>query len=246
MSNNIKDYNNQNNEAIDNEPTLHNSGFSLSRGNSDPLPVVTVSPQGGNKHRATIVAGLTCLWYSGATDSMIKRQHMKHYERKMRSKRVEYSTASCVYFSNHDVKVTFGMTEFSDSKIINHHFHVDNDEGELVIGYYMIIGWDLMVKLGLTADFKRQVLQWDGTTVHMKESRNLLGKSDLTKREMRKVVMKTAEPASTREDTEIMVKILDSTYAKAELKHVVNDSQLNDEKRNLLLILLEDFEDLFD
>ena len=51
----------------------------------------------------------------------------------------------------------------------------------------MIIGRDLMVQLGLTANFKRQVLQWDGATVHMKEPRNLIGKSDLTKREMRKV-----------------------------------------------------------
>ena len=39
----------------------------------------------------------------------------------------------------------------------------------------MIIGRDLMVQLGLMADFKRQVLQWDGATVHMKEPRILLG-----------------------------------------------------------------------
>ena len=63
----------------------------------------------------------------------------------------------------------------------------------------------------------------------MKDSRNLLGKSDLTKREIREVVMQTAEPASTREATERMVKILNSTYAKEYLEQVVNDSQLNAE-----------------
>ena len=89
------------------------------------------------------------------------------------------------------------MMELSGSKITNHHFHVDNDEGESGIGYYMIIGRDLMVQLGLTDNFKRQVLQWDAATVHMKESRNVLGQSNLTKREMREVVMQTAEPAST-------------------------------------------------
>ena len=36
-----------------------------------------------------------------------------------------------------------------------------------------------MVQLILTPDFKRQVLQWDGATVHMKETISLLGKSDL-------------------------------------------------------------------
>ena len=66
----------------------------------------------------------------------------------------------------------------------------------------MIIGRDLMVQIGITANFKRQVLQWDGATVHMKESIKFLGQSDPTKREMSKVVMQTAEPASTREATE--------------------------------------------
>ena len=103
-----------------------------------------------------------------------------------------------------------------------------------------------MVQLGLTGEFKRQVLQWGGTTVYMNDSRNFLGQSNLTKREMRKVLIQTAEPASAREATEIAVKILDSTYAKAYLEQVVNDSQLNAEERNLLLSFLEDFEDLFD
>ena len=138
------------------------------------------------------------------------------------------------------------MPEFSGSKISHHRFHVYNDEGKSGIGYYMIIGRDLMVQLGLTADFKRQVLQWDSTTVHIKDPRNLIGQSDLTKREMREVVMQTEEPASTRETTDRMVKIIDSTYEKADLKQLVNDSHLNAEERSFLLSLLEDFENLFD
>ena len=43
VTNNINDYNDQNNEAIDNEPTLDNNSFSLYRVTSDPLPVLTVS-----------------------------------------------------------------------------------------------------------------------------------------------------------------------------------------------------------
>ena len=59
----------------------------------------------------------------------------------------------------HDVKVNFFMTKFSISNIIEHHFHVDNDKGESIIDYDMITCRDLMVKLGLLDDFKRQVLQ---------------------------------------------------------------------------------------
>ena len=44
-----------------------------------------------------------------------------------------------------------------------------------------------------------------------------------------------------------MVKILDSTYAKANLKQVVNNARhLNFEERILLLSLFYDFEELFD
>ena len=73
--------------------------------------------------------------------------------------------------------------------------------------------------------FKRQVLQWDGATVHTKEPRSLLRKYHLTKCEMHEVVMKTAEPDSTRESTDRMVKILDITYANAELEQAVSESR---------------------
>ena len=111
----------------------------------------------------------------------------------------------------------------------------------------MIIGRDLMVQLGLMDNFNFQFLQWYGATIHMKKPRNLLGQSNITKHKMREVVMHTAEPASTQEDTERMVKILNSIYEKSYLKQVVNNaSQLNFEERTLLLSLLKEFEDFFD
>ena len=142
----------------------------------------------------------------------------------MRYNKVEYSTAAGVYFTTHDVKVPFCMPDFSSSKIINHHFHVDNDKWDSVIGYDMIIVRDLMVQLGPKDNFKHQVLQWDGSTIHMKEPNGLLGKSNITKRDMREVVMQTAEPYFTQKATEQMVKILNSTYAKEYLKKVANNT----------------------
>ena len=86
----------------------------------------------------------------------------------MRSNKVEYITAAGMYCTMHDVKVTFCMPEFSIIKIVIHRFHDKNNKGELGIGYEMITGRDLMVKLGLKADFKHQALQWDDAKVHMK------------------------------------------------------------------------------
>ena len=86
----------------------------------------------------------------------------------MRSNKVEYSTAAGVYYMTHDVKVYFCTPDFCSSKIINHRFHVDDGKGDSGIGYAIIIGRDLMVQLGLTSDFKCQVLLWDGSTEDMK------------------------------------------------------------------------------
>ena len=58
----------------------------------------------------------------------------------------------------------------------------------------------------------------------------MIEKSYLTIRDMHEVVMQTSEPASTIEATEILLKILDSTYAKAGLKQVAdNATQINSE-----------------
>ena len=51
----------------------------------------------------------------------------------------------------------------------------------------------------------------------MKDSGNFIGKPDLNKHEMWEVFIQTEEPDSNRADTDIFVKILDSTYSKAEL-----------------------------
>ena len=58
-----------------------------------------------------------------------------------------------------------------------------------------------MVQLVRTSNFKRQVLKWGGANLNIKEPSSFLGKSDLTKLKICKVVMQTAEPVSTLEAT---------------------------------------------
>ena len=79
-----------------------------------------------------------------------------------------------------------------------HRFHVNKNEGESSIVYYIIICRDMMVQLCPSANFRRQFLQWDGATLPMKEPRNLLGKPYLTSCDMREVEIQTTEPVSTR------------------------------------------------
>ena len=81
----------------------------------------------------------------------------------------------------------------------------------------------------------------------MKDPSGLLGQQDLTSRKMCDVVMQNSEPVPTMEYTEIMVKNLDSTYAKSYLEQVpANEVHINADNIIKLLSLLNKFEDLFD
>ena len=88
MINNIKKNKNQHNDSIEYEPKFDNK-FSLSSGTKNPIPVVTVSLRGGKKQMATIISGLTCLWYSRPTYSINNSQHTKPRKRNMSSNKVE-------------------------------------------------------------------------------------------------------------------------------------------------------------
>ena len=83
VTNNIKNKDHHN-DAIEYEPKF-DSQFILSKGTKDPLLVVTVSLRGGKKQRENIIYGLTCLWGTRGTGSMIKIQYTKPYECKIRS-----------------------------------------------------------------------------------------------------------------------------------------------------------------
>ena len=58
---------------------------------------------------------------------MTKSNITKHYERNMRSNKVECSTAAGTYCTTHDAKLSFCMIEFSISNIVSYKFHVDNN-----------------------------------------------------------------------------------------------------------------------
>ena len=59
--------------------------------------------------------------------------------------------------------------------------------------------------------------------------------------------MHTAEPVSTKESTQRLVKIIYSTYVKANIEQVADTANhLNIEERNQLLSLLKKVEDFYD
>jgi len=140
------------------------------------------------------------------------------------------------------------MPEFSASKIINQRFHVDNEEEDMNVGYDMVIGQDLMVKLGLITNYKRKVLIWDEVSVPMRSVYHTDSKPTFSRAEIIKQIMtQTAEQITTQEATERIVRILNRKYKKADLDQVAAGAEeLDEHQQKKLLSLLKDFEDLFD
>ena len=65
----------------------------------------------------------------------------------------------------YDIKIHFTMPEFSSSKVIRHQFHVDQSTNEENLGYDVILGRDIMTKLGLVTDFGKRKLIWDQMSI---------------------------------------------------------------------------------
>ena len=84
---------------------------------------------------------------------MTNYNHINTFKYKLRTNKVKYSAAAGTDKTTHDVNFSFSVPDVYSIKIRMNHLHVDNAQGYEGIGYGMIIGHDLMVQLGLNADF---------------------------------------------------------------------------------------------
>ena len=90
---------------------------------------------------------------------MIKRKHIGTYWKNICYNKVEYSIYEGPYCKTINSKVPLCMSDLYNRNIILHLFHVDNTEVESCIVYYMIIGRELMVHLGLKYNSNSYVIQ---------------------------------------------------------------------------------------
>ena len=111
---------------------------------------------------------MTCLQDISASEILIKSKYINNYKAKIQPKKVEYSTATSMYCTTHDVKFPFCMPEFSITKIITNQFYINDGEGDTLMGYEIIIGRDLMVQFEMISYFKRKSVEWYGGVVTMK------------------------------------------------------------------------------
>ena len=226
------------------ESNLKND-FENSKGVKTPAPITFAHVL--TKNTKFKFKSLLVLLDSGSSHSVIKHKHVKSMKHKYKKSYCTFQTAAGEYHTAHEVKVKFALDEFDRNTTIKHTFDVDESNDQIGIGYDMIIGRDLLEKLSIDLRFTDRTIKWDDVIIPMKDCDFRWNQEVLSNKELRASIAQIAEPISTREATQRVVKILDSKYAKADLEKVAAEAtNLTPQERNMLLRLLEEFEDLFD
>ena len=114
--------------------------------------------------------------------------------------KVEYMTGAGALACNKRIPLQVTFDEFGGATRINHEFDVDpNPEG---IGYDMIIGRDLLNKLGIDLRHSDKTIKWNDVLVPMKSFSDIWEAKHPTRQEMRATFLRSVEPNATQEETE--------------------------------------------
>jgi hypothetical protein len=145
-------------------------------------------------------------------------------------------------------EVELSFVEYSASKKL--HLHpdiVEYSKGGPSPLYNLIIGKQTLHDIGIVLDFKERTITIDDILLPMRNINNLQLKPSIS-RALKLNSSFAQEPASTRNATTRVMEILDAKYDKADLPSIVknNCTHLSTSHRNLLLVLLLKFEELFD
>ena len=174
-----------------------------------PIPVTTANVRKENKGWSVHTACLSCFWDTKASHCVINQNYAKNFREDFRHNYITYKTSGGDYKTKYDINIDFTLPEFSETKIINHWFHI-NSSKDKNIGYGIIIGQDIMKKLGIIVDFGNKNLMRYNFIITMWRSGANITKPALNWSEIKQVMKQTGVPKVTRKTTEIIIKILDS------------------------------------
>ena len=183
-----------------------------------------------SKSRAKI-APIRILLDSGATKSIVFHEIAQKLRLK-RDKRTVWTTLAGQFETSLRTQVIFKLNEFDEDITIKHEMTVCKQKSN----YDMIIGVDLLMKLGIVLDFSNLEMIWGERKVPMK-SRNATFATSFT--------VTDSEPVS--EATARIKRILEAKYEPADLDKVAAaNSELSDEEQKSLKRLLVQYQSLFD
>ena len=136
------------------------------------------------------------------------------------------------FSTNTECNVEFTLPELNPTAIIRHRMHVTKH----MANYDVIIGRDILHKLGIVLDFQNKTINWNDYVAQMKDP---LSRADID--------YAVLDSYAVQSETERIKRILDAKYEKANLVEVTESANhLTDVEQKGLLKLLRKFEALFD
>jgi hypothetical protein len=182
--------------------------------NDDLVPMVIGSMNVKHKESKKKVS-LRILLDSGASSSIIDRSFVPK-RTLTTSSHSKWKTLAGTVYTPYEGVVKFKLPEFFESRTIQHKVYVTDNMSTM--NYDMIIGRDIMSKMGLKINFELLCIEWDEVLVPFKST-------DIGPAQSFNV----QDSASVDEATERIKKILDAKYEKADLNEIVlqNAGHLN-------------------
>ena len=154
-----------------------------------------------NDKHDELKSNMLILFDEGASGSMIKGDIVQAFLEEFGiEQNVEYMTGAGALACNKRIPLQVTFDEFGGATRINHEFDVDpNPEG---IGYDMIIGRDLLNKLGIDLRHSDKTIKWNDVLVPMKSFSDIWEAKHPTRQEMRATFLRSVESKATQEETE--------------------------------------------
>jgi transposase InsO family protein len=185
---------------------------------------------------------LRALADTGASSSIILEAYIsKDVIKHKNGNKTTWNTMGGQFTTDKTGVVTFLLPEFNLKKQITWEFHVDG-RSKPSETYGMIIGRDLLGKLGIILNFSDQTVTWDTDTIPMKDRGSLNTQKAITE-----IYLTANEPQSLLNEFSRSTKILDAEYKPADLEEVIKTCEnLGEEEQHQLLQVLQKYEHLFD
>ena len=213
------------------------------KGAKEPTPVTYFNIYKKSKNEMKVRhEGLSVLFDSGSSHSMIVKQVVNKQQWKRMRDPVGFDSCNGAFELEYKTNVNLSFPELNAHRVITWQCFIDERENN-ELGYDMIVGRDLMTSIGIQIDFQNKMLRWDGVELEMRD----FSSTTPTRKEIKATLQKAAEPVVTKEATSRLVKILDSTYEKADLRQVVEQAaHINSQQKEMLYQLLVKYEKIFD
>ena len=159
------------------------------------------------KKNRKIFAGVKILLDSGASATLINKDKVPH--KSTPTIETNWETMAVNFKTQSKPKIGFSLPELNPTAVIHTEVHIT----EHMANYDMIIGRDLLHKLGFILNFKEKTVEWEEKIIEMKPLEC-----------ERKTHFNVDEPKIISEETERIKKILEAKYALADLSVIFKEN----------------------